>query len=389
MRIAHIITRMIIGGAQENTLLNCQDLVRIHGDEVLLITGPSPGPEGSLMDRIGDDVPLRLVPSLIRSIRPWSDLGAYGELRKILREFKPEIVHTHSAKAGILGRAAAYSLKVPAIVHTVHGAPFHQYQNFIVRESYRRCERWAAKRTDAIIGVADAMCDMMILSNVAPREKFRTIYSGMETKPFLESAALRKTTRERLGFDDRHVVIGKIARLFHLKGHDDVIDAAVNIVRKNQDVRFLFVGDGILNARLKDRISALGMEKFFVFTGLVPPEVVPEMISAMDVVVHASLREGLARVLPQALLSGKPAVSYDIDGAREVVIDGETGRLIPARSIELLGETILELAADPDLRNKMGQEGRKRFAERFEHEYMTREIRKLYIETLAGTDRSK
>ena len=179
MRIAHIVTRLIVGGAQENTLLNCEDLIRRYGDDVLLVVGPTTGPEGSLMDRAAA-IPHRILPNLVRQIDPRRDFLAYGEIKRTLREFKPDVVHTHSAKAGILGRAAAWSLGVPAIIHSVHGAPFYPYQNFPVREFYKRCERWAATRCHAFVSVADAMTDLMVNAKIAPREMFTTVYSGME-----------------------------------------------------------------------------------------------------------------------------------------------------------------------------------------------------------------
>ncbi len=141
MRIAHIITRMIVGGAQENTLLSCQDSVRIYGDETLLITGPALGPEGDLLARNGaGEVAVTLLPSLLRPIHPWHDARGYRELQAVLRDYRPDVVHTHSAKAGILGRMAAWSLRVPAIIHTVHGAPFHDYQSAAARSFFRWCE---------------------------------------------------------------------------------------------------------------------------------------------------------------------------------------------------------------------------------------------------------
>ncbi|MCE9524423.1 MAG: glycosyltransferase, partial [Planctomycetales bacterium] len=245
MRIAHIITRMIVGGAQENTLLNCLDLIQIHGDEVLLITGPALGPEGDLLRQgRGGEVPLAYVPELQRSIHPWRDAASYHGIKKVLREFQPDVVHTHSAKGGFLGRLAAWSLRVPAIVHTVHGAPFHPFQNPLPRTLFRWCEWYAARRCHAIISVADAMTDLMVEAGVAPREKFTTIYSGMDVEPFLHANDSRQQVRQELGYNPEHVVIGKIARLFHLKGHDDVIAAAKEVVGKNQNVRFLFIGDG-------------------------------------------------------------------------------------------------------------------------------------------------
>ncbi|MBI3469062.1 MAG: glycosyltransferase [Planctomycetes bacterium] len=383
MRIAHVITRMILGGAQENTLLACEDLLRLHGDDVLLVTGPALGPEGSLLDRArARGVPLAIIPQLRRAIHPWRDGVSYLRLKQVLREFRPDVVHTHSAKGGILGRAAATALGVPVVVHGVHGAPFHPYQGRGAREFFRLCERWAAGQCDAFISVADAMTDLMVNAGVAPREKFTTIYSGMEVEPFLQADACRDRVRGELGYQPHHIVVGKIARLFKLKGHEDVIQAARGVVDACPDVRFLFVGNGILRESLDEKIRSAGLEAHFHFAGLVPPERVAELLGAMDIVVHASLREGLARVLPQALIAGRPVVSYDIDGAREVVIPDQTGFLLPPRDVSVLRQSLITLAKDADLRRRFGEEGRRRFTQVFRHEYMTEQIRALYVRLL-------
>jgi glycosyltransferase involved in cell wall biosynthesis len=325
-----------------------------------------------------------VLPGLRRAIHPWRDLQSYRQIRQTLATFRPDVVHTHSAKGGILGRAAAASLNVPAVIHTVHGAPFYPYQPRGVRWFYRRCERWAAPRCHAMISVADAMTDLMVDAGVAPREKFTTIYSGMDVQPFLNADEHRQQVRQELGFDDHHVVIGKIARLFHLKGHDDVIQAAIPLVRDHPQVRFLFVGDGILRQQLQQRIAEAHLTEYFHFTGLVSQERIPPLLGAMDAVVHTSLREGLARALPQALIAGKPVISYDVDGAREVVLPEETGFLIRPRDVDALGRAFAAVIEDPTLRDRLGQEGRRRFTDRFRHETMTREIRSLYCQVLQG-----
>lgn len=384
MRIAHVITRMIVGGAQENTLLNCQDLIRDYGDDVLLVTGPALGPEGDLLKQgRGGEVPLAMVDSLRRAIHLWRDWQAYGDIKRILREFKPDVVHTHSAKAGILGRLAAWSLKVPAIVHTIHGAPFGAYDRWLVRKFYQACERYAARRCHHLISVANAMTDLMVQAGIAPREMFTTIYSGMDVEPFLHADDTREEVRRELGFEPQHVVVGKIARLFHLKGHADVIAAAGQIRDRCPSVRYLFVGDGILRDQLQKQIDKAGMHDLFRFTGLVPPARIPALIGAMDVLVHASQREGLARALPQALIAARPVVSYDVDGAREVCIDGETGYLLPSRChFRDLCRPLLRLSEDAVLRQRLGEEGRRRFTDQFRHETMTRQIRALYLRLL-------
>ncbi len=385
MRIAHVITRLSLGGAQENTLLTCEDLIRLFGEEVLLITGPAIGPEGSLMERARrKEVPLKVIRWMRREIHPWRDIRSFWVLRQVLRIYNPDVVHTHSAKAGILGRVAARQLGVPVVVHTVHGAPFHPYQHALSRWFCRSAEAWAASYCDMFVTVADAMKQLLVREGIAPPQKCVTIYSGMEVEPFLKADLHREEARRRLGFRAEHVVVGKIARLFPLKGHDDLIEAASRAIPVNPGLRFMVVGGGILEDTLKRKIQKCGLSEYFTFTGLVPPEELPFFLSAMDIVVHASLREGLARVLPQALLAGKVVVSYDVDGAREVVIPEKTGFLLPPRDVDGLVRAILRLAESPELRGRLAAEGRKLCQELFPHEKMTRDIYELYQRLLSG-----
>jgi glycosyltransferase involved in cell wall biosynthesis len=190
-----------------------------------------------------------------------------------------------------------------------------------------------------------------------------------------------------LGFAPEQVVVGKVARLFHLKGHEFLIRAAPEVVRRNPHVRFLLVGDGILRSQFESEIARAGLAEHFVLTGLVPPDRIAELIGAMDVVVHTSLWEGLARVLPQALLGGKPVVTYDVDGAREVAVPGETGYLLPPESVDELAAALVELSHDPALRERLGGAGRQRFTAQFRHQEMTRQIRAVYQEILGESVR--
>ena len=382
MKTVHYITRLIVGGAQENTLLTVEDQHHLFGDDVTLITGPGLGPEGSLEERArrgGLDV--RLIDASRRSIHPWKDWRTYTELLRLLREIKPDILHTHSSKAGIIGRAAAAKLKLPC-VHTIHGASFHFGQHPLAFQLYQQLERWAGKRTDKFISVCDAMTDQYVAARVAPREKFVTVYSGFDVEPFLSPPRPREVVRAELGLKPEHIVIGKVARLFPLKGHEYLIPAAKSVIRENPNVRFLLVGDGILRPQVEAELRELGLRDQFVFTGLVPPGQVAELIHAMDIVVHTSVWEGLARVLPQGLIAGKPVVSYDIDGAKEVVINGETGFLVPARSVNELSEALNTLAGNAGLRDQFGQTGRQRFTNQFRHQEMTRQIREVYASIL-------
>jgi glycosyltransferase involved in cell wall biosynthesis len=384
MRIVHVITRLILGGAQENTLLTVEGLHHHYRDEVTLITGPAEGPEGDLFERASEQgLDVEVMSELVRPIRPGGDLAAYWKLRTAFRRLKPEVVHTHSSKAGILGRAAAWAERVPAIVHTIHGMPFGPFERPWRNRLYIALERWAGRRCHAIVSVCDAMTTQALAAGVGQSGQFLTVYSGMDADAFLNPRRTRSDVRRELGLADGEVAFATVARLFELKGHDDILAIAPAILADNPKVRFVWIGDGILRDRFVDEIHRLGIERSFILTGLVSPDRIPELLGAVDAVIHPSLREGLARVLPQALLVGRPVVSYDIDGAREVVLP-ETGFLLRPRDLDGLRRAILQLAADPPLRAAMGEEGRRRFADQFRHETMTRELRSLYERLLRG-----
>jgi glycosyltransferase involved in cell wall biosynthesis len=384
MRIVHVITRLILGGAQENTLLTVDGLHHRHQDDVTLISGPAEGPEGDLFDRArSQGLNVHLMPELIRAVRPASDWRAYGVLRQAIRRLEPDVVHTHSSKAGIVGRAAAWDERVPAVVHTIHGLPFGPSEKPWKNRLYVAAERWAARRCHAIVSVCDAMTEQALQARVGRTDQYLTVYSGMDVDAFLHPAQPRDKTRRELGLDDSAIAFATVARLFERKGHDDILAAAPSVLKANPNVRFVFIGDGILRDRLRADAERLGVSHALKFTGLVPPDKIPELLNAVDAVIHPSLREGLARVLPQALIVGRPAISYDIDGAKEV-IQPDTGILLPPRDIAGLTAAITRLAADPDLRRSLGEQGRRRFADQFRHETMTDRLRELYVRLLAG-----
>ncbi len=386
MRIAHIITRLIIGGAQENTLFNVDDQHHLFHDEVCLITGPGLGPEGSLEPKArARGLDLRVLPELRRSLNPLQDWSCLRAIRRAFADFAPQLVHTHSSKAGILGRLAAHQLGIPA-VHTIHGASFHYGQNLLAKTAYKWAERRAARWCQHYISVCDAMTNQYVQAGIARREKFTTVYSGMDVDHFLTPRRDPATLRRELELSPTDIVLGKVARLFHLKGHEYLIEAAPQVVEAVPNVRFLLVGDGILKAEFQSRIAELGLTKHFVFAGLVAPEAVGDYLHAMDVVVHTSVWEGLARVLPQGSIAGKPVISFAIDGAPEVCVPEETGLLVEPRNIPQLAEAMIRLAQDAALRQRLGATGKERFTEQFRHQNMTRQIREVYARVLADSD---
>lgn len=379
MRVTHVITRLIVGGAQENTIASVLGLRQKPGLAVELLAGPTHGPEGSL-EALLAPCPglLTIVPELVRPLHPWKDWLAWRHLTALFRSGRPDIVHTHSGKAGILGRLAAARAGVPIILHTVHGPSFGPFQAGPANRLFRAAEHRAARVTSHFIVVAEAMKQQYLAAGIGRPEQYSTILSGFPLEPFLATTN-DPARRARFGLAPEDVVVGKIARLFKLKGHDDLFAVAPRLVQGCPRMRFLLVGDGQWRRRFAARARALGLEKHFVFTGLVPPEAVPGLVGIMDIVVHLSRREGLARALPQALAAARPVVAYDCDGAPEVCLENETGFLLPPGDLAGLTERLLGLARDPALRERLGRRGRQLVEHRFAPQRMVDSLQALYL----------
>lgn len=385
MRVTHIITRLIVGGAQENTLSTVAGLRQFPDVDVSLICGPSVGPEGSLEPearRVLGEQNLVIVEELVRPIHPLKDWLALRKLEDILRAQKPDIAHTHSAKGGILGRLAAKRAGVPVVVHTIHGPSFGRFQGAAANFAFRAAERFAAGATTHFIVVADAMKEQYLAAGIGRPVEYTKIFSGFKLEPFLvakNDIHLRAT----LGIAQDDFVIGKIARLFKLKGHDDLFAIAPEIVRHNSKIKFLLIGDGPWRGRFETQARGLGLAKHFIFTGLIAPADVAKYAGIMDALVHLSLREGLPRALPQALAAGKPVVAYDCDGAREVCLDGETGFLVQPGDTPTLKNRLLQLAGDSVLCKRFGCRGQEYVGQNFSVEKMVQGIYNLYMKLAA------
>lgn len=379
MRVTHIITRLILGGAQENTVASVLGLRRKPGFHVDLISGPTRGPEGSLEGTFADAPgALTLAPHLVRPLHPWHDPLALRELTRILRERRPDLVHTHSGKAGILGRLAARRAGVPLVVHTVHGPSFGPFQGAFANALFTAAERYATKFTTHFVSVSDAMTRQYLAAGVGHAKQFTRILSGFPLEPFLV-AKNDPAARARLGLAPDDFVVGKIARLAPLKGHDDLFAAAPALVARCPRIKFLLVGDGGLRRQLEAKAASLGLRDRFIFTGLVPPEQIPQLVGVMDALVHLSYREGLPRALPQALAAARPVVAYDCDGAGEVCLPDETGFLVPPGKLDVLVDFIARLAADSALRERLGRQGQQLVQRLFPVERMVDALHELYL----------
>ena len=383
MRITHVITRLIVGGAQENTIASVLGLRQKPGLAVNLISGPTAGPEGSLEAEFNSSPgALTVVPELVRPLHPWKDFIALQKLTNLLRTQRPNIVHTHSGKAGVLGRLAAARAGVPVIIHTVHGPSFGSFQGNLANAIFLAAERRAARVTTHFVTVADAMRDQYLAAGLGRPEDYTRIFSGFPLEPFL-AATNDSELRAKLGLRPDDLVIGKIARLFKLKGHDDLFAVAPKLVQACPHIKFLLVGDGEWRKRFENLARATGLEKHFVFTGLVPPAELPPLVGLMDVLVHLSTREGLPRVLPQALAAARPVVAYDCDGAREVCFDNQTGFLVRPGHLHGLTDRLLLLAREASLRAELGARGQKFVREHFAVEQMVDHLHALYLKLAA------
>jgi len=418
MRILHISTRLILGGSQENTVLSCEGQVR-RGHEVHLAFGPIFGPEGSLLERVtnfscepgaplGTGIPpgtrasiaTHQIPHLVREIDPLADYKCFRELRAFIRTLKPDVVHTHSSKAGIVGRAAAWAERIPAVIHTIHGPPFHAKLPWHTNRLYIAAERFAAKRCHAIVGVCNAMVEQFVENRIGRPEQYHTVYSGMEIAPLLNAGLgqTREEIRRDLALGERDFVIGTVARLAELKGHDDLLDALADILKANPHWKLLWVGDGWWRQRLIDKARALGitiaeldrpphqpstLSPQLIVTGLVPPDGIPGLMRAMDVLVHPSSREGLPRTVPQALLCGTCPIAYDTDGTPEVCKDMKTGRLVRTGDQAGLRGATEWAANNPVSRQTLAARGREECRTKFSAERMVEQLDTVYREVLA------
>jgi len=382
LKIVHIITRLIIGGAQENTLLSCEGQHDL-GHDVTLLSGPAIGPEGSLVERArAYGYRVEILDTMRRSILPVQDLFIYRSLVKLLKELQPDVVHTHSSKAGIIGRWAAHRAKVPAVVHTIHGLSWTASTLAPVNATYRWLEKITAPVTGRIVCVADAMRDQSLARGLGEASQYVTVYSGMSTAVFVNPPVARDVVRKQLGLSDDHIAVGTIARLFDLKGHEDLLEFAPQLCAKYPNLRFLWVGDGSRRAEFEKRIAQMNLKDRFILTGLVPPTRIPELCGAMDVVVHPSRREGLARALAQGALARCPVVTYDIDGNREALIEGETGYLIQPFNTEMLKLRLMRLLDDPVALRHMGERGRAFALARFDTQAMVDGLERVYADLL-------
>jgi glycosyltransferase involved in cell wall biosynthesis len=382
IRVLHVITRMIVGGAQENTMFTCALADRERFDCEIL-SGEETGREGELHGETRDrGVPLHLEASLVRAVRPVTDLVALWKLWRFLRRTGPwDVVHTHSSKAGILGRIAARLAGVPHVVHTAHGWGFTPAQPRAAFHAFVWAERLCARLADVLVVVTDEDRKDALSRGIGRPEQYRLIRSGIRVELFRDARNTTEDARALLGLPRDAFVVGSVGRLTVQKAPLDLLEGFAVLARERPDARLVYVGEGPLRAEIAARAESLGLAGRVLLAGL--RRDVPLVMRAFDVFALASRWEGLPRVFPQAMAAALPIVATRVDGAADAVRDGETGLLVEVGDVGELGRALLELAEDRARCLRMGEAARAS-VDAFSVTRMVRHLEALYSELVLG-----
>lgn len=388
IRVVHVITRIDKGGSAENTLLTTGGLCR-RNYEVTLLKGPShesnmSWPEleaaGKSLSRLEEaGVSILTDSDLVRKISPVQDMRSLLRMTSLFQRIRPQIVHTHTSKAGILGRFAAALARVPVVVHTPHGHVFHGYFAGPETKLFIILERLAARSTDRIIMLTDGEKKDHLRFRIAPEKKFITIHSGVDLAPFTPDRIDSVSAREDLGIPLSCPVVGTVGRLTEVKGHRYLLEAASLILKEKPDTWFVILGSGELKSDLKHLAASLGIDGRVIFSGW-RSDVAP-VLSAFDLFAFPSLNEGMGKALVEAMAMGLPVIASRTGGIPDLVKDGRNGLLIPPADSRALASSILDLLSDHEKRNRMGKRGKTK-ASFFGTDSMIDKIDLLYKDLL-------
>lgn len=376
INVLHIITNLPIGGAQDNTLLTVELLDRAKYNVALMCA-----PEGEWVERAKSlkNTEIIFVKQLTRPIRPVRDLRALYQVYRILRGRRFDIVHTHSSKPGVVGRIAARMTGVPVVVHTIHGFPFHDFMNPLLRRLFIVIERFLVRFCDKLITVSNLNLEKAVSLKFAAREKFRNIYSGIDFKKFdIESNGAAK--KAEIGIMNGERIVGMVGRLSEQKAPLDFVGAIPAILKSYPDVQFVLVGDGELKKKTLSYCRSLGVDNKVRILGF--REDIPELLPLFDVYVLTSHWEGLGRALTEAMYTGRPVVATNVEGVPELVEHGKTGVLVEAQDIKAIADGIIALLTDRKTALTMGEAASQKIGKLFQAETMVHRIEELYQELL-------
>ena len=376
-----------MGGSAQNTLLSCKELCEKY--EIILVHGLSH--ESGMSDlekQIVEDgveqarknkVEVIALPSLVRSIRPIKDFRALFSLIWLIMKEKPDIVHTHSSKGGILGRLAAKIAGVPHIIHTPHGHVFYGHFGAFASKAFLWIEKVFSKFTDRVVALTDGEKNDYINLSVCSSEKLCKIHSGVDVKKFMHTNGNRVEKRRSLGLDQNEAVIGFVGWLLPIKGPDYLLKAMDDVWRWHPEASLVMVGKGDLDVDLRAEAlkkNANGKVKFMGWR-----EDIDEIMPLFDMLVLPSLNEGMGRVLVEAMAAGKPVVASRVGGIPDLVRHAETGYLVPPADEEALADGIKKLLDDPEKAKQMGLRG-KEYCHQFSLDAMVSKLDDLYSDLM-------
>ncbi len=389
LRVLRVVTRLNFGGpARHVTILDAG--LRARSFEIMLVFGSVGGQEGSLESLVeAHGLRSTRIPDLGRRIRPWSDFVTLVHLTRLVFRERPDVIHTHTAKAGTLGRLAALAYNATRrcrhrclVVHTFHGHVMERYFNRIGSAAVRAIERTLAHATDLLITLsARQRQDIVERFAIAPPRKVVVVPLGLDLDGLLALDGRRPDDKERVGFEAADVVFGYIGRFVPIKDLDTLLRAFARVSAAFDRARLLMVGDGECRASLEVLAGSLGVADQVRFVGW--QSSLPRVYGAVDVAVLSSLNEGTPVAIIEAMAAGIPVVATSVGGVPDVVHDGLTGTLVPARSPERLAAAMRALAEDPGLRQRLGEAARLDARDRFGAKRLVSTVAALYVEELA------
>lgn len=371
IRVMLVITRLELGGAQRVVLYTARRLDR-RRFTVALVWGPGDRLDGETCAI--DGLECIQVPSLVRAVAPASDLRALRDLRRAMRAFRPDVVHTHSSKAGILGRLAAKLEGVPTVVHTVHGFGFTPLQPLPMRFAFRSAEKVLARWTDHFITVSETDRRRGVEIGLFTGDRSTVIRAGIDLEGF-RSAGGGDAVRKQLGIPGQVPLVTQVGNFKPQKAPLDFVRVAAATAERFPETWFVMVGDGPLRPAAEELARTLGVAERVVFCGWWDD--VPALLDATTVSVLTSVHEGLPCSVVEALAAGVPVVATAVDGTVEVVRPGDNGYLAPVGDVRALADGVCRLLGDPEERARMAALARDGLGE-FDRDVMVRQQEELY-----------
>ncbi|MGQ9671488.1 MAG: glycosyltransferase family 4 protein [Desulfosoma sp.] len=381
IKVLRIIARLNIGGPAIHVVyLNARlDPARF---ESLLVSGTENPGEGSMLDyALFHGVQPIVVPEIVgeATFKP-RDLKALAKLYRLIQREQPQIVHTHTAKAGFLGRLAARMARVPVILHTYHGHVLHGYYSPFKTHLLRWMEKALARITDGIVAVSVQVKNDLVAYGIASADKITVISLGFDLDPFLSCQQYKGAFLRELGLDDSTPLVGIVGRIFPIKNHRLFLESAAIVSSKAPAARFVIVGDGNLRSEMENCARELGISERVIFTGW--RRDMPSIYADLDVLVVSSNNEGTPVSAIEAMAAGRPVVATRVGGLPDIITDSENGYLVPPRDPEALAGAVLRLLQEPELASRMGQTGQTMARERFAVRRLITDTEAFYLKLL-------